>query len=96
MNNHKSRFETIFLHLHYGGKVFDLDVKQWKLSTKSVIQECHVRLESAQTLPLMVDSVAMIGDAVAALPVANRPVKAKLKLGRTLACSSFGGSAVWP
>jgi len=63
-------------HLHYGGEVFDLNMQQWKVFTDSVIKECQDRLEAAQTLPLMVDSVAMIGEVVAALPVAKHTVKA--------------------
>jgi len=62
-------------HLHFGGEVYDLDVKQWKVFTDSVINECRARLKSAQTLPLMVDAVAMIGEAVAGLPGGERPVK---------------------
>ena len=63
-------------HLHFGGEVFDLDRQQWKLFTDNVIQECHARLESAKSLPLMVDSVAMLGEAVAALPDIKGPEKA--------------------
>lgn len=62
-------------HLHYGGEVFDLDVQQWKVFTDSVIRECHARLENAQTVPLQVESVAMIGELVAGLPFVHGPVK---------------------
>lgn len=62
-------------HLHFGGEVYDLNVKQWKVFTDSVIKECQAKLEIAQSLPLMVDSVALLGEAVAGLPGADRPIK---------------------
>ncbi len=58
-------------HLHYGRDVYPLSAEQWTVFTSEVIQDVQQRLESAQTVPLTLSTVAQIGEVGAGLPVLN-------------------------
>ena len=64
-------------HLHYGGDVFLLKADQWMDFTKTIINECQEKLHAAMTVPHTVSSIAMVGEAVANLPVFEEKARSK-------------------